>query len=100
MYNLSGDPPAIDYARNIDPTFRDDVSRMPRSYILRSAIDAKSAVQYIKAHTPANRFRVLKTWILDESAYFFKNLSDDEQFYLKIDICRLKGALKGHRNEK
>lgn len=99
-YQLAGDPPSIDYSRRIDPTYRDDLSRMPRSYLLRMSLDAKMALEYVLKRTPTQRADILKEWIKTESEYYRHNLTRDAQFFLKIDVYRLIQAMKGVRNEK
>lgn len=93
-YELAADPPAIDYSKNIDPTYRDDLTRRSRSFLLRFSLDVKTITDNVLNSLPQARAEVLKEWILDGSNYYKWNLSDKKRFYLKIDRLHLKRAIR------
>jgi len=92
-YVLAAAPPAIDYTKNIDPTFRDDLTRRSRAFLLRFSIDVKYTVHAYLESLPKNRAEVLINWIHDGSEYEKYRLSYKKRMLLKIDRIGLKQAL-------
>lgn len=94
-YEVSAQPPAVNYSRRIDPTFRDDVNGYSRAYLLRLGIDAKYALNETLERLPLNRADVLLGWIVKDEMYYWHNLTYKQQFFLKIDRNTLVNRLRG-----
>lgn len=93
-YELAASPPAIDYSKNTDPTYRDDLTRRSRSHLLRFAIDVKMITESVLNSLPETRAKVLQEWVLCGSKYYEYELTHQKYFYLKIDRLHLKRALR------
>ena len=97
-YEVAAHPPALNYSRRVDVTYRDDVNGYSRSYLLRLGIDAKSAVNDTMRSLPESRAKVLRGWIVSEENYYWHNLTESQQFYLKMDRKTLLNRVKGKNN--
>ncbi len=96
-YNVAADPPALNYSKQIDPSFRDDVNAYSRAYLLRLSIDAKYALNDLLKRIPLKRANVLIGWLAGDEDYYWDNLTYNQQFFLKIDRQALKKlTLKSH----
>ena len=84
-YILAADPPAVDYARNVEVTERDDLTRRSRPYLLRLSIDVKYIVADLLVKLPRRRAEVLHSWILNDTDYAWSNLTYSQRMYLKRD---------------
>ena len=84
-YILAADPPAVDYARNVEVTERDDLTRRSRPYLLRLGIDVKYIVADLLVKLPRRRAEVLHSWILNDTDYAWSNLTYSQRMYLKRD---------------
>jgi hypothetical protein len=93
-YELAASPPAIDYSRNIDSTYRDDLTRRTRSHLLRFALDVKIITETLMNSLPKARAHVLKEWIIDGTNYSDWQLSHKKRKLLKIDRLELKQRLR------
>ena len=99
-YELAALPPAIDYAKHIDPTYRDDLSRRSRHFLLRFSLDAKQAVEDTLNSIPKQRAEVLQNWLIDGSKYSEYQLTHKKLFFLKIDRLALQRRLRKGIHEK
>jgi hypothetical protein len=93
-YELGANPPAIDYARNIDP--HDPIDSIPtsRQTLLRIGIDTKYILlNYLKS-IPEKRAKTLIDWIKDGSNAAEYQLSDYQRIHLKADRKALQYILK------
>jgi hypothetical protein len=96
-YNVAADPPALNYSKQIDPSFRDDVNAYSRAYLLRLSIDAKYALNDLLDRIPRKRAQVLIGWIAGDEDCYWDNLNRNQQFFFKIDREALKKrTLKWH----
>lgn len=93
-YILAANPPAIDYARNIEP--HDPIDSIPtsRQTLLRIGIDTKHIIANYMAKIPEKRAQTLLDWIQDGSNVAEHNLSDYQRLYLKADRKALQSILK------
>jgi hypothetical protein len=96
-YDLAATAPALNYAKRIEPCFRDDVFQVSRSYMLRRSIDVKYALQWTLEHSPKGRAANLYRFVQEPNSYWIGDLDENSQFYLDIDIYRLVNAIKGNR---
>ena len=94
-YNVAADPPALNYSRFIDPSFKDDVNAYSRAHLLRISIDVKYNLHSILATTPLKRAQVLMGWITSSEAHYWHHLTYKQQFFLKIDRKRLSERIRG-----
>jgi predicted HD phosphohydrolase len=93
-YILSTHPPAIDYTKNIDPTYHDDlIKRSGRAFLLRFSIDAKYTAKAYLESIPRKRAEVLVNWLQDGSKHAEYKLSYKKRKLLKIDRIGLKDAI-------
>lgn len=97
-YEVSAHPPAVNYSRRVDISYRDDVNGYSRAYLLRLGIDAKRAFNGLLDSLPLNRANVLMGWIVKDEEYYFHNLTESQQFYLKTDQQSLLNRLRGENN--
>jgi len=97
-YEVSAHPPAMNYSRRVDPTFRDDVNGYSRAHLLRLGIDARSAVNDTLYSLPEKRANVLIGWITSAEDYYWHNLTHNQQVFLKIDRRKLLKRLRGENN--
>jgi hypothetical protein len=93
-YIVSATPPAIDYSRNVDPTFRDDLTRRSRAFLLRLSIDVKYIVVKLLEGLPLRRAKILHGWIQDDSEYSWAKLTYKQKQYLLRDKKTLHKRLK------
>jgi hypothetical protein len=98
-YNVAADPPALNYSKHIDPTFRDDVNAYSRAYLLRLSIDAKYALNDLLKRIPRKRAQVVIGWLTGDENYYWHSLNDNQQFFLKIDREMLKKQALNWHNE-
>mgnify|MGYP001560383392 CR=1 FL=1 len=93
-YELAANPPAIDYARNIEP--HDPIDSIPssRQTLLRIGIDTKHILNNFLQKIPQKRAQTLTDWIKDGSNVAEYQLSDYQRLYLKADRKTLKIILK------
>lgn len=93
-YELAAAPPSIDYAKNITPSFRDDLTRRNRHFLLRFSLDTKYAVDRVLKSLPQARAEVLQNWLIDGTKYTEYQLTHKKLFFLKIDRLALKNAVR------
>jgi hypothetical protein len=94
-YNVAADPPALNYSKQIDPSFRDDVNAYSRAYLLRLSIDVKHALNGLLVRIPLKRAQVLIEWITGTQAHYWHSLTHKQQFFLKIDRKLLSERIRG-----
>jgi hypothetical protein len=83
------------YSKHVDPTYRDDLTRRSRAFLLRFSLDIKLATERTLANLPETRAKVLADWIQDGSNYYKYSLSHAKRQYLKIDRQALKDNIRG-----
>jgi hypothetical protein len=93
-YELAANPPAIDYARNIEP--HDPIESIPtnRQTLLRIGIDTKNILARYLHKIPEKRAQALIDWIRDGSNVAEYQLSDYQRLWLKADRKSLQFILK------
>lgn len=96
-YNVAADPPALNYSKQIDPSFRDDVNAYSRAYLLRLSIDAKHAFNGLLSRIPRKRAQVLIEWITNAQVHYWHSLTYKQQFFLKIDRQLLSKTISGRK---
>ena len=98
-YELAATTPAIDYARNTEPT--DPLESIPtsRQTLLRIGIDTKYILANYLKGIPEKRAKTLVDWIKDGSNVAEYQLSDYQRLWLKADRKTLQFILldKGYR---
>ena len=94
-YNVAADPPAINYSKRVDPSFRDDVNAYSRAYLLRLSIDARMALDETLRRIPKARAKVLIGWLTSAEEHYWHNLTRNQQFFLKIDRQILSKRIRG-----
>ena len=92
-YILAADPPSVDYARNVEPTDRDDLTRRSRHYLLRLSIDVKWIVADLLVSLPLRRAQVLHAWIQDDTEYSWARLTYEQRKRLERDRATLAKRL-------
>ena len=93
-YELGAYPPAVDYARHIDP--HDPIEGIPssRQTLLRIGIDTKHILAKYLKRIPVRRAQTLADWIKDGSNVAEYSLSDYQRLHLKADRKALQYILK------
>ena len=103
-YEVAAHPPAVNYSRRVDITYRDDVNGYSRAYLLRLGIDARSAFNGLLKGLPVNRANVLLGWIVRDERHYWHNLTYKQKSFLKRDrktlISRLRGENSHHLNSR
>jgi hypothetical protein len=94
-YDVASYPPAVNYSKHVDPSYRDDVNGYSRAYLLRLSIDAKQALERTINAIPKNRAKVLIGWISSDNEYYYHNLTDSQQVFLRIDRKTLSKRIIG-----
>ena len=89
-YDVSASPPAVNYSKRVDPSFRDDVNGYSRPHLLVIGIDTKYALYNTLRRLPLNRAAVLMGWLVKDEEHYWHNLTHRQQVFLKIDRERLK----------
>jgi hypothetical protein len=97
-YEVSASPPAVNYSRRVDISYRDDVNGYSRAYLLRLGIDAKHAFNNLLGRLPKNRADVLLGWIVRDEQHYWHNLTYRQQSFLKRDRKTLINRLRGNNN--
>jgi hypothetical protein len=96
-YDVASYPPAVNYSKHVDPSYRDDVNGYSRAYLLRLSIDAKQALNGLLDNLPRNRADVLLGWITSTESYYWHNLTYKQQELLNRDRKTLKNRLMGKK---
>lgn len=96
-YEVAALPPAINYAKRVDVSFRDDVNGYSRMNLLNRGIDAKYALNNLLAELPRFRARVLFGWItyIGDDGVYYQSLTGSQQHYFKRDRKTLRLRIKG-----
>ena len=99
-YDVSASPPALNYSKRVDISYRDDVNGYSRAYLLRRSIDAKYALNNLLAELPERRACVLLAWIIagiisEHEQTYYHSLTYKQQFWFRRDRKTLRLRLIG-----
>jgi len=89
-YVLAADPPAINYARRVEPSYRDDANAYTRIRLLQTSLDMMRVIDLTLRRLPKQRADALIGWMLDGSNYYKYSLSHVRRKCLMADISALK----------